>query len=306
MVPDYNLLISESLIYKIKTNQKMEVKFGNVPVNLVGFITTETAQQPLTMEWIANPNSLYTVILYDMDAPYPAPNNNKSPYLNLLITNVKGMDLSGGTSLIPYKAPYPPPNSLPHTYNTDIYYQPQYIQPVQHTVRENFNLMEFTKRHNLSPVTRSSFKVGQLISTTGTLVPSSIGLTSSGSERKAETTNFFLPGSDLPEKKRKWCRCVLKVSNKQRGACNIERAWFESRDGTKCYSPYRVCSASVGTSSRECGEHYDFPSFSDDHLITYAQLHQKDKDGIIIDIPNPYNRDQMLANIKRWKELKGK
>lgn len=281
----------------------MEVKFGNVQVSLVGFITTETAQQPLTMEWIANPNSLYTIMLYDMDAPYPAPNNNKSPYLNLLVTNVKGMDILSGSSLIPYEAPYPPPNSLPHTYNADVYYQPQHITPVQHRVRNNFNLMEFTQRHNLSPVVRTSFKVGQLVSTTGTPVPS---VESISSPRKAETTNFFLPGSDLPEKKRKWCRCVLKVANKQRGACNVERSWFESRDGTVCYNPYSVCSSSVGTSSRECGKHYDFESFSDDHLITYAQLHQKDKDGIIIEIPDPYNRAQMLANIKRWKEMKGK
>ncbi len=298
----------------------MEVKFGNVPVSLVGFITTNTAQEHLTMEWIANPNSLYTAILYDIDSPYPAPNNIDAPYLNMLVTNIKGMDMGSGSPIISYNAPSPPPNSLPHTYNADIYLQIGPIQPVQHSVRKNFDLVSFVNRHNLDLVNRSSFKVGQLVSTGGNSSSSNNIPTQDSSQsqtqyqpqsiptsvRVTETTNFFKAGSDLPEKKKKWCRCILKVADKQRGTCNIDRAWFESRNGQTCYSPYRICSKSVGTSSRECGEHYDFDSFSDNHLVTYAQLHQKDKDGIIIDIPNPYNRVTMLNNIKRWKQMKNK
>ena len=120
-----------------------------------------------------------------------------------------------------------------------------------------------------------------------------------------ETKNFFLPGSDLPENKQKFCRCVLKVGDKQRGACNTEQAWFETRSGKSCYNPYSVCAKTTKTTSRECGSNYDFDNFSDNHLITYAQLHQKSKDGII-SIPEPYNRTQMLENIRQWKKLKNK
>ena len=134
-----------------------------------------------------------------------------------------------------------------------------------------------------------------------TLVPTRVT-----AQRLSTTTNYFKSDSDLPEDKKKWCRCVLKVAGKQQGPCNIEKAWFETRDGQRCYNPYRVCASSVGTTSRDCSQHYDFNSFSDEDLITYAQLHQNSKDGIDIIIPVPYNRNTMLGNIKTWKDLKGK
>lgn len=297
-----------------------QVNFGNTSVN-TGFITTYMAQQPLSVKWIADPNLLYTVIMYDIDAPYPAPNNYISPYLHLLITNIKGMDIGNGDQLIQYQSPHPPSDSLPHTYNVDIYLQKGNIVPVEHRVRVNFNLMGFVNDHELQLVDRTSFKVGSVVATAGSLLPipssiavpptpiqSSVSISHTPSlvpsPRKAETTNYFKPDTNLTEKQQKWCRCVLKVADKQRGGCNIERAWFETRDGKTCYNPYAVCSASVGTSTRECGKNYDFDSFSDNHLLAYAELHQKDKDGIIIEIPDPYNREVMLRNIKRWKEIK--
>ncbi len=286
----------------------VQVKFGTTSAD-VGFITTGTAQQSLSIEWVADLDSLYTVIMFDMDTPYPAPNNVNSPFLHLLITNIKGMDIAKGDSLIEYMPPSPPADSLPHAYNLDVYLQKNSIRPVQHTVRKNFNLMGFVERHNLTLVDRSSFKVGQIVPTPSVVarIPSSVSMmiVPSLEDRKPETTNYFLPGSDLTDKQKSWCRCVLHVANRQRGACNIERKWTEGRR-KECVNPYAICSASVGTSVRTCGANYDFGSISDDELITYSELHQKSKDGIIIEIPDPYNRETMLANIKRWKELKGK
>ena len=315
----------------------VKVKFGDISVDN-GFMITSTAQQPLSIEWIADSESLTSIIMVDLDAPYPAPNNINSPYLHLLVTNIKGMDIKGGDSLINYMPPTPPSDSLPHNYNIDVYLQPNIILPVKHKVRTKFNLMKFVSDHNLQLVDRASFKVGSIVPTAGSSfsnpisypvpskpsgnpvlpsittqttptippIPTIPTIPPNQIQRKSVTENFFVADSDLPENKRKFCRCVLKVADKQRGACNIERAWFETREGKKCYSPYRVCAKSVGTTSRECGKNYDFNSFSDDHLITYAQLHQKDKDGIIPHIPDPYDRQTMLDNIKRWKELKEK
>lgn len=117
--------------------------------------------------------------------------------------------------------------------------------------------------------------------------------------------NRFKKDSVLSEKEEKFCSCVLKVAAKQKGACNTERAWFETRDNKTCYNPYAICAKSVGTTSRKCGENYNFESLSDDELISYAQLHQKDKDNKLV-IPKPYDRDQMLTNIYTWKQSKGK
>ena len=96
------------------------------------------------------------------------------------------------------------------------------------------------------------------------------------------------------------------MAAKQPGACNTEKAWFETREGKVCVNPYAICSKSVGTSVRTCGENYDFESLPDNYLIAYAELHQNSKDSINIIIPNPYYREEMLNNIKRWKELKEK
>ena len=289
----------------------IQVKFGDISANKE-FITTSTAQQPLSIEWTAGTDMLTTVIVYDMDSPQTAPNNVNSPFLHLLVTNIKGIDINNGDSLIEYMTPYPPHDSLPHTYYVDIYTQSTTIRPVAHKIRKKFNIDKFVSDHNLQLLDRESFKVGSIVPTATTLAQSSSVPTSitpviyKPNERKSTTDNFFLSGSDLPEDKRKFCRCTLKVADKQRGGCNIDRSWFKTIKGKKCYNPYSICAKSVGTTSRECGKNYDFESFSDNHLITYGQLHQKDKEGIIIHIPDPYNRQTMLDNIKRWKELKEK
>lgn len=114
--------------------------------------------------------------------------------------------------------------------------------------------------------------------------------------KSAEKRNFFKSNTTLDESKQKFCRCVLHVADKEKGACLTEKAWYEQRDGHTCYNPYAVCAKSTGTSSRECSDNYDFDGFSDDDLIAYAQLHNKD-----IAVPNPYNRFEILENIHKWK-----
>ena len=54
---------------------------------------------------------------------------------------------------------------------------------------------------------------------------------------------------------------------------------------------------SVGTSSRKCGENYNFDALPDKMLVAYSNLNQ-------IRSPEPYNRIEMLRRIKEWKEHK--
>jgi phosphatidylethanolamine-binding protein (PEBP) family uncharacterized protein len=274
----------------------VQVRFESISTKN-GFLPTESAQYPITIEWNGDSNQLYTVIFYDIDAPYPAPNNTSSPFLHSLIINIKGSDMSTGNQLIDYMSPHPPLDSLPHTYLVDVYLQRENIRPSQHSVREKFKLNEFIKDHNLTLLDRTSFKVGKKI-------PTRVSAMSIPISRQPETTNYFKADSNLDETQKSWCRCVLHVSAKQRGACNVEQAWFEKRNDQSCYNPYAVCSKRLGTSVRTCGENYDFPSISDDELIAYAQLHQKKEPKI--SIPDPYSREKMLDNIRKWKETSGK
>ncbi len=107
---------------------------------------------------------------------------------------------------------------------------------------------------------------------------------------------MFIPNTILNEREQAYCSCVLKVAAKQPGSCNLEKAWFEQRSGETCYNPYAVCAASVKTSTRECGNNYNYENLADEHLVAFANLHQ-------IKESKPYNRQVMLNRIYAWKNL---
>lgn len=91
--------------------------------------------------------------------------------------------------------------------------------------------------------------------------------------------------SNLPPNQKKWCRCILHVAAKQPDTC-----FTGNRTGKGCYNVYAVCSKSVGTSSRKCGEHFQFENIPDKELIAYAKLKK-------IDIPKPYSRTVMIKRL---------
>lgn len=267
----------------------VQVRFGDTPAS--NFVPTSLAQQPFSVEWDSYSEAYTTVIMYD-----------DLGNINLLIANVKGNDVSNGTQVVPYNAPT---SSIPRKYNVDVYSQTSLLtNPVRYDVNS------FVRNNNLRLINRTSFQVGNLIPTPKSVPLKPVSPTPTGIVgpvgEPASKSDFFLPGTTLTDQQQKWCRCVLKVADKQKGACNIEQAWFQQRDGQQCYNPYAICSKTVGTSVRTCGSNYNFEALSDDHLLAYAQLHQKSKSGNNIAIPSPYNRSQMLKNIRDWKQREGK
>jgi hypothetical protein len=78
--------------------------------------------------------------------------------------------------------------------------------------------------------------------------------------------------TNLPIKQQKFCSCVAHVAAKQPAKCNIDKAWFEKRDGKECYNPYAICASRVGTTSRTCGENFDYGQLSRQELIGLASL----------------------------------
>lgn len=108
----------------------------------------------------------------------------------------------------------------------------------------------------------------------------------------------FKEGSDLTEKERKYCSCVLKVAAKQPGECYEPEKWQRKVGGVKCYNPYPICTKSVGRKGRvNCGSNYDFEAMDDTYLKAYADLNK-------IEIPSPYNREATQAAIIRYKDEK--
>lgn len=110
---------------------------------------------------------------------------------------------------------------------------------------------------------------------------------------------YFVKDTTLAEDKQKWCRCVLHVASKQPAQCleDVAKNSGKIYDGKTCYNPYSICSASVKTSSRACGENYNFTGIPDNELVAYAIMKK-------LPIPEPYTRTKMLRTIKKWKATK--
>lgn len=225
-----------------------------------------------------NSNQLFTVVMYDISAP-SSQNPINSPYVHYLAVNIPNNSQSGDI-VLSYTPPSPPPNSGAHTYITDTYLQTGRISISPISNRANFPLNEFIQRYGLQLVDRKWFNLE-----TNTKSPSN-GVYSNSS--------WF--NTNLNEQDEKYCRCILQVAGKQPPACNIERAWFKTRDGKKCVNPYAVCHSSVQRESGRpvCGPYYNFNNIPDQELIGYASLNR-------INIPQPYNREQMIENIYQWK-----
>lgn len=93
--------------------------------------------------------------------------------------------------------------------------------------------------------------------------------------------DFIRKDAPLNDQERKYCRCLLEVESKGRA-----------------YSPYGVCTRSVGAQVHSCSPHYDWGLMDLDMLIAYMTLHK-------IDITGINTREQALMAISQWKTSKG-
>ena len=96
-----------------------------------------------------------------------------------------------------------------------------------------------------------------------------------------ERYDFILPNADLSEGQRKYCRCLLRV-----------------QDRGRAYSPYGVCTKSVGAQVHSCSQYYDWPAMNLDMLRAYASLHK-------IDTSNLNSKEEVLNAIGQWKSSRG-
>ncbi len=350
------------------------LKFDNVLVNGskgINLLTVDQAQGDLKIKWPSIPGEdarphggsssetrvlgqYYTVLVYDLDAPYPS-NPNKSPFLHYLVVNVQDNFINSGQTLAEYIAPYPPTDSPPHRYMVEVYAQQNLKTGVMPpSSRDNFDIRKYTTDYGDGMISAQQFKVGHILPTASAsalvsqqyvptpvpqtfaptpvlqtfaptpvpqtfapipanyvpfVVPTNNPTNSYNNTNSTNSTNntnsgnthsnsskseYFKGGTDLGERQQKYCRCVLHAAAKQPDWCLEDKAWREQREGSTCYNPYAVCAKSTGASSRSCGVNYDYQNLPDDELIAYAQLSK-------VNIPMPYNRQQIINNIMAWK-----
>lgn len=223
----------------------------------------------LQITWEPKYASEYTLIMYDVDAPYPS-EPSSSPFIHLLITNIPGNDISAGLQVFPYLPPNPPSDSQPHRYVIGLYSQSIAIPTLGLTNREMFPLNKFISQYNLYMM-ESKIIVYDPVQRTFYLYQEQ--------EQQAHVTfnsshRLIRGDTTLTDEEQKYCSCVISVAEKQPSQCNLEKAWFESRDSRVCYNPWAVCAKSTGTSSRKCNENYNYNEFSDSELTAFANLSQ--------------------------------
>ena len=294
----------------------MDIFFGDNQIisngDIIRSVTERDVLMPLRINLPSlNLNKYHLLVIYDVDAPYPN-DNNMSPFIHYMVSNIPGVNLNRGEFVYSYVEPSPPKTSNQHEYVIEVYEQegPVDIEPTDsiYTLpRNNFPLKEFVNEGNLKLVARSSFKFGH-----SHMVKQIIMKSNNNHNGKLSRAKWFNPDSSLSEGEQKFCRCTIKAASKQPETCIIKNAWYEERDGHTCANPYAVCAHSTGHSSKECGENFNFDTFPTDYLRTYI-LMMKDSiegKGVVVPsytnqygaaIPITMDRESMLDIIKQYK-----
>lgn len=271
----------------------LQLYFGQTPVINQSFIPiVNTQSQNMALSWVHDVNKLYTIIFYDMDVPSLLPSNTnlnvstQSPYLNYMVVDVPGQNISQGRELMAYQGPYYQGwGEGIHSYFVDVYEQSGIIKAKKRRVRAKSNLRKFVKDNNLNLIGSVQFYVGTQ--------PNILNGPRVGGPNITDL-DYFITDTSLTEPEQKYCRCVLHVSANQTGECLKQNSLGQLLIGDKCSNPYAICAKNVGITSRECGNNYNYNKISDNELLGYAILSK-------IPIPEPYNRIKMLENIVAWK-----
>jgi hypothetical protein len=248
----------------------LQVKLGDLNIYNNQILNIESARQNINVIINSYNNELSTLIIYDLSAP-SSNNPVNSPLIHFLEINIPGSKIDQGNVLAPYMPPNPPLNSGAHTYIIDLFKQNDRINPDNIAKRESFPLTQFVQFYGLVLINRIMFQVNPMV----------------------KAAPIY---DDPPEQDDKYCDCIVKVAAKQPPSCNSDRAWFQERDGHKCYNPYAVCHKTVqGVGRPSCKQHYNYESMSDDQLIGFASLER-------INIPQPYDRNTLIQAINSYKK----
>lgn len=135
------------VVYNVNGTPKA-VTYGNV------FSQDEVKYEPY-FTWIADPNKLYTILIFDYDDPFPQW-NSFSPMVIGLYINIQGNVFTTAYIVAEYMSPKLLPSSDPHRIIIFLYeqkyevkYKPQTIPSSQVYGRANTNLNYLEDKYNL-------------------------------------------------------------------------------------------------------------------------------------------------------------
>ena len=134
------------------------VTFNNIPISEGQLLSKAYARLPIDLDWDMEDGVYYTVIIYDVDGPFPS--SPEYPYCHYLAVNVTA-SYGRGDDIITYAPPNPPNGDHPHTYYIDIYtqYGKTYPDYDINYIRPQFDIDSFVTRHNLDLFDQTYFLV---------------------------------------------------------------------------------------------------------------------------------------------------
>ncbi|GBM89915.1 OV-16 antigen [Araneus ventricosus] len=151
--------IVPTLISTIPQNP-MQIEYKGQPVTCGNLLTPNvTRERPTVIDYKADVKKLYTLIMFDPDAPTPQ-NPTSANFVHWLMENIPENLVINGDTVYAYSPPSPPVRSDPHRYIFLIYEQPnrEMLNDDFGTERAVFNLGEFVKdRHLKGPIAGNFF-----------------------------------------------------------------------------------------------------------------------------------------------------
>lgn len=92
----------------------------------------------------------------------------------------------------------------------------------------------------------------------------------------------------LPERKIKYCTCLLDTLEANSDECNATRtSWGKAG----CKNPYEHCARQELTAT-DCTPHYKFSTFSDKQLKGYAHIEE-------VKVPEPYDKEKLIKKLQK-------
>jgi len=138
--------------------QALEVRYGTHKLDFGNQLTpTQVKDPPTQIRWQADPNSRYTLIFTDPDAP-SRQNPRSREFQHWLVVNIPGDQLEKGDTLAEFISSGPPQGTGFHRYTYLVYRQPSgKIQDPEHgyrsnrntTGRPNWKAEQFASKHHL-------------------------------------------------------------------------------------------------------------------------------------------------------------
>jgi phosphatidylethanolamine-binding protein (PEBP) family uncharacterized protein len=229
----------------------------------------------LRVEWKPI-NQYVTLIMYDMDAP-SSWSPVSSPYLHHLVVNINGNNIRTGVIVMPYTAPNPPSHSGNHRYVIALYKQ-EFIINEKVSQRERFDVDSLVQRYQLVLIDHAIIIVDSE-NMMYYVEPNQISMN--------PNHPLILGDSTLNDAEQRYCACLIEASSHIPQECIKKKEAFMYEDGKMCYNPFAVCAKSVGTTSRECPQNYNFNAMSDDEIEAFATLHN-------VSLVYPINREELF------------